>query len=343
MRVVYLLESTALCGGVKVVLRQAESLERLGHIVAVISKEQYPAWFEGKVRYYQDDPITSVRLLDFEHVIATTPRQVLRLHRGRERGPKLWHLVQGFEGAYKEACEHLELIEQCYSLPVPRLVVSSHLAELVKKKCSDVACFNIGQGLEHEFFYPCQAGRDPCTGQPIDRIFLIGPLTISIKHIKEGLLAYRSLREHSSDLKLVRISAADTRKKEEEILEDQIRDYHVSIAPRRVGEVMREGNGVLISPSDEGEGFGLPALEAMACGVPTVLSSISSFRSFARPVDYAVFVRSPDPGELANAVRNLISDSVERARLIRRGLEVAKMFSYTHIATRLEQALASCH
>ncbi len=45
LRIAYLLESTNLCGGVKVALAQAEALCRRGHRVAVVSPQASPDWF----------------------------------------------------------------------------------------------------------------------------------------------------------------------------------------------------------------------------------------------------------------------------------------------------------
>ena len=45
MRIAYLLQSTELCGGVKVALAQAEALGRRGHRVTVVSPDARPEWF----------------------------------------------------------------------------------------------------------------------------------------------------------------------------------------------------------------------------------------------------------------------------------------------------------
>jgi len=45
MNIAYLLESTGLFGGVKVVLQQADALARRGHRVTVVSPEPAPEWF----------------------------------------------------------------------------------------------------------------------------------------------------------------------------------------------------------------------------------------------------------------------------------------------------------
>lgn len=63
--------------------------------------------------------------------------------------------------------------------------------------------------------------------------------------------------------------------------------------------------GVFVYPS-EYEGFGLPVLEAMACGTPVVASDIPSVREAGG--DAAVYVRARDPAALADAIVRVFTD-----------------------------------
>jgi len=66
------------------------------------------------------------------------------------------------------------------------------------------------------------------------------------------------------------------------------------------------------------EGFGLPVLEAMACGVPTITTTGGSLPEVAG--DGALLVDPGDPDVLAVAVAKLLGDPDEAAALARRGL-----------------------
>jgi glycosyltransferase involved in cell wall biosynthesis len=74
------------------------------------------------------------------------------------------------------------------------------------------------------------------------------------------------------------------------------------------------------------EGFGLPVLEAMACGAPVVTSKGSSLEEVAG--DAALLVDPSSEGELAEALRSVVRDAGLRARLRERGLERAKAFRW---------------
>jgi glycosyl transferase family 1 len=78
------------------------------------------------------------------------------------------------------------------------------------------------------------------------------------------------------------------------------------------------------------EGFGLPLLEAMACGTPIVCSPIASIPEVAG--DAALYVDPGDPPALARAALRLLDDDVLRARCTAAGRERVGRFSFTDTA-----------
>jgi glycosyltransferase involved in cell wall biosynthesis len=80
------------------------------------------------------------------------------------------------------------------------------------------------------------------------------------------------------------------------------------------------------------EGFGLPPLEAMACGTPTIVSNISSLPEVVG--DAALLVDPRDPEELAVAMQRLLSDDDLHAELSEKGLQRARVFSWERAARR---------
>lgn len=86
---------------------------------------------------------------------------------------------------------------------------------------------------------------------------------------------------------------------------------------------------VLVLPSLL-EGFGLPVVEAMACGTPVVVSNRGALPEV---VGDAGIVCDPDrPGALAGALRTVLDDAALHARLRTAGLARAAQFSWTRAA-----------
>jgi glycosyltransferase involved in cell wall biosynthesis len=85
------------------------------------------------------------------------------------------------------------------------------------------------------------------------------------------------------------------------------------------------------------EGFGLPVLEAMACGTPVVTSNVSSLPEVVG--DAAVLIDPTDQGAIAAGIEGVRSDPSLRSRLVAAGLERAKGFDWEETAARTAKVL----
>jgi len=86
-----------------------------------------------------------------------------------------------------------------------------------------------------------------------------------------------------------------------------------------------------------GEGFGLPVLEAMACGTPVVTANTSSLPEVVG--DAALQVDPNDAIGLADAVHRVLTDRDLREDLRRRGFERAALFSWRRTAEQVSRLL----
>ncbi|MEA3458002.1 MAG: glycosyltransferase family 1 protein, partial [Candidatus Thermoplasmatota archaeon] len=78
------------------------------------------------------------------------------------------------------------------------------------------------------------------------------------------------------------------------------------------------------------EGFGLPPLEAMACGTPVITSNTSSLPEVVG--DAGIMVDPPDVDRLADAMHEVLTNEGLRANMIKKGLGRAEMFSWEKCA-----------
>lgn len=78
------------------------------------------------------------------------------------------------------------------------------------------------------------------------------------------------------------------------------------------------------------EGFGLPVVEAMACGTPVVCSRVSSLPEVAG--DAALLITPDDAAGIALAIRRVLEEPTLAATLREKGLRRAAEFSWRHAA-----------
>ncbi len=78
------------------------------------------------------------------------------------------------------------------------------------------------------------------------------------------------------------------------------------------------------------EGFGMPVLEAMACGTPVICSNVSSMPEVAG--DAAILVNPHDAAELVQALQRLLHDDALRRNLVQKGQKQVERFSWEKCA-----------
>lgn len=81
------------------------------------------------------------------------------------------------------------------------------------------------------------------------------------------------------------------------------------------------------------EGFGLPPLEAMSCGAPVVASNVSALPEVIG--DAAVIVNPENVFDIARGIREILLDPDLRQRVVARGYEQSRRFSWQSTATQV--------
>lgn len=338
MRITYVTEDTTLWGGIGVVFQHLELLAGAGHDVFLTTLTSGPDWYPLNVPVHTIKSLEPSLIPDADIIVATSWRTIKPVVQSK-KGIAV-HFCQGYEGDYKEISHLKSTIDEAYSCRIPKLTVSRHLDKLLTEQF-DAETYYVGQMLNRDIFYPSNRKNNTWLrffkkrSLKLFTILVVGPFEGDFKNIRIALegISLSKKRLHVP-VNLVRVSQFPLIHEEEEIIRPDI--YHCHVPHHAMGEIYRRAD-LFISMSKEAEGFGLPALEAMGCGVPAILSKISSYTSFDDRRDYALFL-DPDPEALAEAISKLFHDSASRERLIRKGLNVAAKFTPDALLTRIINA-----
>jgi glycosyltransferase involved in cell wall biosynthesis len=98
--------------------------------------------------------------------------------------------------------------------------------------------------------------------------------------------------------------------------------------------LLYSGASAFVFPSLH-EGFGLPLVEAMACGVPIVASNVSSIPEVV--LDAGLLVPPQAPEAFADAIFRVTNDCDLRSRLITKGIERSRLFRWDKAAREVLQ------
>lgn len=335
MKISYVTQSTELWGGIYVVFQHLQLLAEAGHDAFLTTPAVGPDWYRLTVPIHRVSQLTPDLIPEADIVVATSWTTIKPVVESQKGIPV--HLCQGLEYDYKELGPHKEAILAAYSYPIPRLTVAPHLTSTLKEQFEGETYY-VGQMVDRHIFHP----RQGTGSRPPDRpftILVVGPFQADFKNIAIALKGIRLARERlERPVRLVRVSQFPLTEQEKEIITPDV--YHFYVPYHEMGRLYREAD-LFVSMSKEAEGFGLPAVEAMSCGVPTILSRITSYTSFDHTPDYARFVDPMDVEGLAETIVETVRSRSLRESLIRGGLRVAATFAKERLQERLNRALVS--
>ena len=348
MKIGYFIRNIGVSGGVKVVLQHVKMLKEEGYDVMLMAEKVKTDWGGLPV---EPVPVKAKDLGDMpgrDVYVGSVPSDVVRLFK-RGKG-KVVHLCQGYEPveyrariegesitekyARKGAFSFLERyadnakfkkrireFEAIYALPTVKAAVSKHLKGLIEKTYGQ-KCALIQNGIDMSVFRPPENrtwGRDGKI-----RILSAGSMAVGFKGIPDTLDAVVSLREKGVNIELIRVSPGPPSGREKQ--DGLVDRYLTGIKEEEMAALYRDTD-IYISSSLEGEGFGLPAIEAAASGVPTILTEISTYKNFSEDRSFSWFVPTHSPERIVQGVLALMGDTKLRETCIGKGFAVARRFS----------------
>jgi glycosyltransferase involved in cell wall biosynthesis len=201
----------------------------------------------------------------------------------------------------------------------------SSVYQVDKKKLS-----LLSMGVNREIFKP--------NGKKRSKIILFVGNIIPDKGVKELIIAYSMVKKAFSDTALYLIGPTKNKLFLEElhalIRTEQIKDvsFEGPLSQEKVSDWLNAA-AVFVLPSYK-EGFGLAALEAMACGTPVVGSDIGGL-SYLLAEGCGVLVPPGNCNVLAEGITSVLQSEELREKLIANGAKRADEHDQTKIARKI--------
>jgi O-antigen biosynthesis protein len=316
MRVAFVVPNLSPSGGTRVVAGHARRLaEEHGIDADVVAT---------------DGDLTAARKRRYDVVIATwwaTAEAVYALDAARRVV-----FLQSLEYQWYRRAEAADALPASLvlSLPLHYVAVSAGLAAEFERLRPDAACPVVPNGVDKDVFTP----RDPeRPGGPL-RVLVEGQPTIWLKGVEDAVRAVRAMSE-PAHLTVAALHADATDRLDAD-------DVRVGLTSEEMAELYRSSDVVL--KLSRVEGLGLPAIEAMHCGVPCVVTPFAGHSDYMRHGENGVVVGFDDlPGATA-WLDTLARGAALRERLRRGALETAAGWPSPHESTaRLAGVLEEIH
>lgn len=189
---------------------------------------------------------------------------------------------------------------------------------------------SIHDGVDTRVFHPMEVAKRP------NMILFVGNSEDRNKGAKFLIEAVRILKDRGVDFHLVFKDRLDAEMAPRLATELGVRDRMTFVGRLPVEDLARLYNEaeVLVSPSVY-EGFGLPAAEANACGVPVVATTAGAFPEVIADGETGLLVPPANAVALADAIEALLRDPARRRAMGAAGVRrISEKFSWSVCARR---------
>jgi len=186
-------------------------------------------------------------------------------------------------------------------------------------------------GVDHEIFRKHQPELVEKVSQkyglPENFILFVGSIEPR-KNLKNLLIAYELLPQHVKKeywLVLVGFNGWNNKEIMAFLNKNKERIVYIGYVSEKDLALIYNKTSIFIYPSLY-EGFGLPPLEAMACGCPVIVSNRAGLPEVCG--DAAYYIEPESPESIKHGILRILEDNSFREELSKKGLERAKLFTW---------------
>ena len=337
MKIAFIIPGGGRSGGIKCTVKVANGLLLKGHKVRLLVnkggrssrtklrhlwlKTRYSCgndWlelFKGTMEIFYD--IQKCTFENKEIVVASGWWAATELRKVNQNGIVKVHHVRSL-------LKDTDQMKAAWGENVPKIVVASFLQNPIEQICGQKAYALIPDGIDTEEFYPSvpeseRNGVGTVYGQGYHK----DPETVL--KVLENL---RTSRPETPQ----RVFSLNRKSK---YIPREI--YHRLPPLEKVREIY--SRSLVWFLGSYSEGFGLPVLEAMACGCAVVSTSCGGPQDIIRDDENGFLVKVGDVEQIVNRINELLDDRELRQRLVKNSQETLKKFSWENSINKLEETL----
>jgi len=371
MHVNFTLMSTSMSGGARAIFEIANGLVRRGHKVTITSLDGDHSWFpieaeiiyvdkpkfikllnpvkriksEGSLTYRDIGPVLekymgfepellkplAETIPDCDINVATwflTSFAVFRSGKGNQ-----FYFFQDFDEIVKPlGYYYTKMFEESLYLPLKVITGSNWLKNWIEDNYEKKAIVS-GYGIEHQVFYPRNNVLAHIPQPKIMGIFR----GLDYKGNNDLIQALNIASEHVNNLHLIAVCSRPVFEKLK--AENDIKfDYTFFENPDDETLAELYSSADIFGFSSHIEGYGLPPLEAMACGTPVVTTDCLGVRDFVINNENALMTPPKDPLAFSEAILKLLSDKDLYEKIKLNGLVTAEKSTWDGAVDIFESA-----
>lgn len=285
MRVTFVVAALDMGGGIRVIAQYAEGLRQRGHDVTVVVPAQRPYRLSDKIgnllpfgnrrfkKSHFDGTGVKVKVLErfrpvrasdapeADIVIATWWETAEWIADFPENRGRKVHFVQGYEIWNGDQ----ERVDACLGLPTKKITISRYIERILVDDLKLEPPELIPNGVDRELFYPGD--------RKFPKVPTFGFIYASGK-LKGSDLAIRALVEARKIYPDLRAVAFGHRIPDSGLAIPEFVDYYEDPSQEKIREIYSSCTAWIFS--SRLEGFGLPIIEAMACGTPVIATPVGA-------------------------------------------------------------------
>ena len=273
-------------------------------------------------------------LKDADAHIATYYPTALAMYLSSAKGDR-YYLVQDFnelvrevDGTYGE-----KLYELTLKLPCTYLAISNFIKELIRRTNNQARVYVVGAGVDPQVFRLYSRKLVECKNRRIVMIMLRG---LRYKGDDDAIATINKINKKIPIHDII-VGNKDIRKLLSKYRIEVPYTVYTNVDDHTLAQLYSSADVFLFTSYIEG--FGLPPLEAMACGTPVVTTDCGGNRDYAKHLQNCILVKPGDIEALVKAVIAVLTDDKLRENLIEGGLQTAKLWSWDKIVERFEKAI----